>query len=149
MSLSKYELTNKGLQRAKNYTANPVKISVINYSDEELTTKEDVEDIDYDLLKENNIKDEYYNLFNYKYGDKIIEIKRLLKNKLFYLPLLDNDNLFVDLYDFIKFNSFNYDKVIEEVNSYENDVYYDNSDSDNENDNEDNDIYSNYSMHNL
>ena len=41
------------------------------------------------------------------------------------------------------------DQVIEEVNSYENDVYYDNSDSDNENDNEDNDIYSNYSMHNL
>ena len=136
----------KQKQKGKNYTKYPICISIIHDSDEEdnlINVNE--EDIDYELLKEENILDEYYNLFNFRYSDKIYEIEELFNNTIFKLglPFMDTYNINYDIYDFIKYNSFNYDIVIKDVNNYEKEDYNYEDNSDDEN-NYNNDMISNY-----
>ena len=71
--------------------------------------------------KINENEEEYNNLFDYKYNDKIynisIKLKKYIKNKN--LNIFNIYNLDDCIYDFIKYNSVNYDNVIKEIDNKE------------------------------
>lgn len=58
--------------------------------------------------------------FSYKYSDRLYNIQNSFKKhiKLHALPFLDNQKLFAkrNLYDYIMYNSENYEKMVNQIN---------------------------------
>ena len=77
--------------------------------------------------KEVELNEELYNEdeeYDIKYGDNLYNIERIFKNiiKNEGLPFLNKFNFTYSFYDFIKFNSVEYGKTIDEVEKLNKDV---------------------------
>lgn len=77
------------------------------------------------------LNEEYYNSFDVKYEDDIYEVKNKFLNHINKngLPFYEKECLFNTMYEFIKYNSHNYDMLIKEINkndqSDDENEYYD------------------------
>lgn len=85
---------------------------------------------------EKNYEDEYEIEFKIKYDEKINKIKNKFLNHINKngLPFFENEELHSTIYDFIKYNSYNYNKIVDEITNEltkienEEDEYFDDND---------------------
>jgi hypothetical protein len=73
------------------------------------------------IKKVDDKEEEYYNLFDFKYNDDIFDINTKFKKYINKkgLPFFENECFYNTIYDFIKYNSYNYDNIIKEIDSEE------------------------------